>query len=68
MTGVEMKKALLEKTPVECRGIEYAYLSAIIYRAEGKEIVISGEMKDKATNSVTIARAADIKPAERRTA
>lgn len=68
MTGAEMKKALLEKTPVECRGIEYAYLSAIIYRANGQEIAVSGEMMDKNSNSVTIARAADIKPAERRNA
>lgn len=68
MTGAEMKKALLEKTPVEFRGIEYAYLSAIIYRANGQEIAVSGEMMDKNSNSVTIARAADIKPAERRTA
>lgn len=68
MNGAEMKKALLDKTPVEYRGIEYAYLSAIIYRAEGQEIVVSGEMMDKTTNSVTIARAADIRPAERRPA
>lgn len=68
MNGAEMKKALLDKTPVEYRGIEYARLTAIIYRAEGQEIVVSGEMLDKCGNSVTIARAADIRPAERRPA
>ena len=67
MTGAEMKKALLDRTPVVCKGIEYACLTAIIYRAEGQNIAVSGEMRDKNCSSVTIARATDIKPAERRT-
>lgn len=65
MTGPEMKKALLGKTPVECRGIEYARLDAIIYRAGDQDIVVSGAMLDKSGRSITIAKAADIKSIER---
>lgn len=55
MTGEEAKKAFMERCPVVCKGIEYLYISAIIYRLdrEGK-VEVSAEMFDKNKNSVTI--------------
>lgn len=61
MTNEEIKGAFSKQSPVICGGIEYARISAIIYRHDAKgKIIISAELKDKHGNSVTIARIQDI--------
>ena len=61
MTNEEAKEALQNKTPVVCGGIEYKRLSAIIYRYNDKgKFLVSAELQDKHTNSVTIARMEDV--------
>lgn len=61
MTNEEIKEAFSKQSPVICGGIEYARISAIIYRYDTKgKFIISAELKDKHTNSVTIARIQDI--------
>lgn len=62
MTNEEIKEAFSSQSPVICGGIEYARISAIIYRHDTKgKFIISAELQDKRTNSVTIARIQDIK-------
>lgn len=61
MTNEEAKTALFSKTPVSCNGINYAYISAIIYRVDKhNNLVISAEMLDKNQRSVTIAPLKDV--------
>lgn len=61
MTNEEAKTALFKRTPVRCNGIEYLYISAIIYRTnKNNELAISAEMLDKNQRSVTIAPLKDV--------
>lgn len=55
MNNQELKEALLQRSPVSFRGIAYAYVSAIIYRAVNGQIIVSAELMDKSGKSVTIA-------------
>lgn len=61
MTNSEAKNALTNRTPVTYNGIDYAYISAIIYRCDGSgKIIISVELTDKSKRSVTIASIKDV--------
>ena len=61
MTNEEAKTALIQRTPITHNGINYAYISAIIYRCdERKNIRISAELTDKNKRSVTIAQIKDV--------
>lgn len=55
MNNQELKEALLQRYPVAFRGITYAYISAIIYRAVDGKIKVTAELMDATKNSVTIA-------------
>lgn len=55
MNNQELKESLLQRSPVVFRGVGYARISAIIYRAENGQIVVSAELMDKSGKSVTIA-------------
>jgi hypothetical protein len=52
MSNEEPKNALLNGFPVECNGIAYKCVSAIVYRNKGGKIDISAEVLDKNNNSV----------------
>lgn len=61
MTNEEAKTALIQRTPITHNGINYAYISAIIYRCdERKNIRVSAELTDKNKRSVTIAQIKDV--------
>ena len=61
MTNDEAKEALKKRTPVILNGIEYLYISAIIYRYDkNRNLVISAELTDKNKRSVTIAQLKDV--------
>ena len=60
MTNAELKEALLQKFPVVCRNVKYAYVSAILYRAVNGGIVVTAELMDIRGKSVTIAEAKNI--------
>lgn len=61
MTNEEAKTALFNRTPVVYNGIEFLYISAIIYRCdENLNLIISAELRDKCKNSVTIAKIKDV--------
>ena len=61
MTNAEAKEALKKRTPVILNGIEYLYISAIIYRYDkNRNLVISAELVDKNKRSVTIAQLKDV--------
>ena len=61
MTNTEAKNALFNRTPVTYNGIEYLYITAIIYRVDSNnELVISAELLDKNKRSVTIAQLKDV--------
>lgn len=63
MTNDEAKKALFEKLPVKHNGIEYARITAIIYRCDqngGGNLLVSAELLDKGMRSVTIAQIKDV--------
>ena len=61
MTNDEAKEALKKRTPVIFNGIEYLYISAIIYRYDkNRNLVISAELTDKNKRSVTIAQLKDV--------
>lgn len=61
MTNTEAKTALFNRTPVTYNGIEYLYISAIIYRVDSNnELIISAELLDKSKRSVTIAQLKDV--------
>ncbi len=64
MTNPELKEALLQGYPVICRGIKYARVSAIIYRAVNGRIVVSAELMDEGGKSVTISPAKDVSKEE----
>lgn len=61
MTNEEAKQALFDKVPVRYRGVEYSYISGIIYRYDTKgKLVVSAELFDKCGHSVVIALTKDI--------
>ena len=61
MTNTEAKNALFNRTPVTYNGIEYLYITAIIYRVDSNnELIISAELLDKNKRSVTIAQLKDV--------
>lgn len=61
MTNDQAKNALINRTPVTHNGINYAYLSALIYRCNASgEIIISAELMDKSERSITIAQLKDV--------
>ena len=61
MTNEDAKKALLYKYPVTYNGINYSYISAIIYRYDRNyNLLISAELTDKNNHSVTIAQLKDV--------
>lgn len=61
MTNEEAKTALLLRSPVTYNGINYSYISAIIYRYDNyNTLQISAELTDKNKRSVTIAQLKDV--------
>lgn len=62
MTNEEAKTALIHRTPVMYNGIDYLYISAIIYRYDkyNNNLLISAELLDKNKRSVTIAQLKDV--------
>ena len=61
MTNEEAKTALFKRHPVVCNGIEYLYVTAIIYRTDkNNNLAIYAEMLDKNKRSVTIAPLKDV--------
>ena len=61
MTNSEAKTAMLHRTPVTYNGIDYSYISAIIYRYDkNNNLLISAELTDKTMRSVTIAQIKDV--------
>lgn len=61
MTNEEAKQALFEKKPVKYKGIEYSYISGILYRYDTKgKLIVSAELFDKCGHSVVIANVKDI--------
>lgn len=61
MKSEELKKALLEETPVAIDGMTYEKINAIIYRKRKNSIAVFAELLDRCGNSVTIVRAEDVK-------
>ena len=61
MTNAEAKEALISRIPVTYNGINYSYISAIIYRYDrNNNLLISAELTDKTLRSVTIAQIKDV--------
>lgn len=61
MTNEEAKTALIKRTPVIFKNIEYSYISAILYRYDKNDnLIISVELTDKNKRSVTIAQLKDV--------
>lgn len=61
MTNEEAKTALFQRTPVTYNGINYSYISAIIYRYDkNNTLFVSAELSDKNNRSVTIAQIKDV--------
>ena len=61
MTNEEAKLALIQRTPVIFKNIEYSYISAILYRYDKNDnLIISVELTDKNKRSVTIAQLKDV--------
>lgn len=61
MTNEEAKTALMKRTPVIFKNIEYSYISAILYRYDKNDnLIISVELTDKNKRSVTIAQLKDV--------
>ena len=59
MTNEELKKALLDGQPVlykdtDGKESEYKCVSAIVYRKQGRKIVVSVELLDRTGTSVVI--------------
>jgi hypothetical protein len=54
VNGVEIKNALMSGCAVSCDGVDYAKVSAIIYRCVNGQIKVTAELLDKGGNSVTI--------------
>lgn len=64
MTNNEAKTALFNRTPVTYNGVNYSYISAIIYRYDRyNNLMISAELTDKNNRSVTIAQLKDVNTA-----
>lgn len=62
MTNDEAKNALLARSPVTYKNIEYSYISAIIYRYDKhNNLIISAELMDKNKHSVTIAKIKEVR-------
>ena len=64
MTNEELKNALFSGEPVRYNGITYRKISAIIYRADRGQLLISAELLDACGNSVTIAPASRVSRSE----
>lgn len=71
MTSAEIKKAMVNFSPVKSGGIEYEKINAYIYRIFvnpqtriAKE-VFQVELQDKSGNSITIANANDVELVEK---
>lgn len=48
MTNEEAKTALINRTPVTYSGVNYSYISAIIYRYDNSNnLLVSAELLDK---------------------
>ena len=61
MTGEEARNALFRKTPVIFNGIEYSYITAIIYKCDNdNNLYVSAELLDKNKRSVIIAKLKDV--------
>lgn len=61
MNNAEAKEALIRRSPVIYNGINYSYISAIIYRYDmNNNLLISAELTDKTKRSVTIAQIKDV--------
>jgi hypothetical protein len=61
MTNEEAKTALINRTPVTYSGVNYSYISAIIYRYDNSNnLIVSAELLDKTKRSVTIAQIKDV--------
>lgn len=61
MTNAEAKEALIARTPVTYNGVDYSYISAIIYRYDkNNNLLVSAELTDKTLRSVTIAQIKDV--------
>lgn len=61
MTNEELKAALLNGEAVECRGVTYSYVSAIIYRKnDDGEMFIQVELMDRSKNSVVLTRSEEV--------
>ena len=61
MNKDQAKTALINRTPVTHNGINYSYISALIYRCNARgEIIISAELMDKSNRSITIAQLKDV--------
>lgn len=66
MTNEELKQAFMEQCPVSLKmpfgdEIEYAYVYEIAYRLIDGKIAVYGVLMDRNNNSVTRARAKDIR-------
>jgi len=64
MTNSEAKSAFLAQRPIVYNGIEYLYISGIIYRLSGGKVYIELEMMDKCLHSVTRAPVERVKLTE----
>ena len=61
MTNEEAKQALFSGAPVICKEVDYARVTAIIYRVDRDgQLIVSAELQDKCGHSITIARVQDI--------
>ena len=68
MTNEDAKIALLYKYPVTYNGVNYSYISAIIYRYDkNNNLLISAELTDKTKHSVTIAQLKEVQLDPQRT-
>jgi len=54
MTNEELKEAFKKRIPVNHRGVEYKYISAVIYRIRSRKIVVLAELMDRCGHSVVI--------------
>ena len=60
MSNNELKEALYSREPVCFLGMQYDYVSAVIYRVCQGELYITAELMDVKENSVTITRAEQV--------
>lgn len=64
MNQQELKETFRSGAPVDYEDVEYACISALIYRKSGNKVILQAELSDKNTNSVTIARPDRVELAE----